>query len=120
MVHSAISDTDFQALYYIACKRWLHWEPVDIDRDSTGDEHYEWGDDLMNDLEIRFNRLRQFNKTLNESHDKKLINVTTNTKNALKHDTIELVANQIYDKWTISLNSTRKRLGIQNQNRVHK
>ena len=31
----------------------------------------------------------------------------------MKHDTIELVANQIYDKLTISFNDTRKRLGIQ-------
>ena len=27
------------------------WEPVDINCDGTGDEDYEWGDDLMNDLE---------------------------------------------------------------------
>ena len=87
------------------------WEPVDIDRDDTGD--YEWGDDLMNDLERRFNQQRQFNKTLNESRDEDLINVTSSTKNALKDDTIELVANQIYDKLTISFNNTRKRLGIQ-------
>ena len=38
------------------------WEPVDIDRDGTGDKDYEWGDDLMNDLERRFDQLRQFNK----------------------------------------------------------
>ena len=45
------------------------WEPVDIDRDGTADEDYEWGDDLMNDLERRFNQLRQFNKTLDKSRD---------------------------------------------------
>ena len=39
--------------------------------------------------------------------------MTTSTRDALKHDTIELVANQIYDKLTISFNNTRKRLGIQ-------
>ena len=33
------------------------WDPVDIDCDGTGDEDYEWGDDLMNDLERRFNHL---------------------------------------------------------------
>ena len=38
------------------------WERVDIDRDGTGDGDYEWGDDLMNDLERRSNQLRQFNK----------------------------------------------------------
>ena len=67
----------------------------------------------MSDLERRFNQLRQFNKTLDESRDEDLINITTNTEDALKHDTIELVANQIYDKLTISFNNTRKRLDIQ-------
>ena len=52
------------------------WEPVDIDGDGTGDEDYEWGDDLMNDLE-RFNQLRQFNKTLDESGDETIMNMTT-------------------------------------------
>ena len=89
------------------------WEPVDIDRDGRGDEDYEWGDDLMNDLERRFNQLRQFNKTLNESRDENLIHTTTSTKNALKRDTIELVANQIYDKLTISFDNARKIFGIQ-------
>ena len=63
----------------------------------------------MNDLERRFNQPRQFHETLYED----LIDVTTSTKNALEHDTIELVANQIYDRLTISFNSARKRLGIQ-------
>ena len=92
------------------------WEPVDIDpidHGGIGEEDYKWSDDLMNDLERRFNQLRQFNKTLDESRDEDLIDVTTSTKNPLKHDTIELVANQIYDKLTISFNNTRKRLGIQ-------
>ena len=31
----------------------------------------------------------------------------------MKHDTIELVANQIYDKLTIWFNNARKRLAIQ-------
>ena len=68
---------------------------------------------VINDLERRFNQLRQFNKTLDESRDEDLIDLTMSTKNALKHDTIELVANQIYDKLTISFNNMRKRLGIQ-------
>ena len=92
------------------------WEPVDvdpIDRDEIADEDAKWDDDLMNDLERRFNKLRQFSTTLNESRDEDLINITTSTKDALKHDTIELVANQIYDKLTILLNNTRKRFGIQ-------
>ena len=67
----------------------------------------------MNDLERRFNQLRQFNETLDESRDEDLIGITTNTKNALEHDTIELVANQIYDKLPILFKNTRKRFGIQ-------
>ena len=89
------------------------WEPVDIDRDGTGDEDYEWGDDLMNDLERRVNQLRQYNKTLDESRDEELIDITTSTKDTLESDTIELVANRIYDKLTISFNNNRKRFGIQ-------
>ena len=66
----------------------------------------------MKDLEIRLNKLRQFNRTLYGSHDDDLIDITTKNRNALKHDTIELIANQIYDKLTISFNDTRKILGI--------
>ena len=57
----------------------------------------------MNDLEKRFNQLRQFNKNFDESRDETIINMTTSTKNALKETTTELVANQIYDKLTILL-----------------
>ena len=39
--------------------------------------------------------------------------MTIQSKNALKHDTIELVANQIYDRLTIFFNNDRKRFGIQ-------
>ena len=84
------------------------WEPVDIDHDGIRDEDYEWGDDLMNDLERRFNQLRQFKITLDESSDENLIDMTTITKNAFERDTIELAANQIYDKLTIYFNDTRK------------
>ena len=88
-------------------------ESVDVDTYGTGDEEYEWSDDLMKDLEIRFNKLRQFNRTLYGSHDDDLIDITTKNSNVLKHDTIiYLIANQIYDKLTISFNDTRKRLGI--------
>ena len=89
------------------------WEPVDIDRDEIPDEDNKWDDDVMKDLESRFNQLRQLNETLNESHDEELIDMTTSTKDALKRDTIELVANQIYDKLTILLNKDRIRFGIQ-------
>ena len=67
----------------------------------------------MNDLERRFNQLRQFNEPLDESTDEDLINITTSAKDAMKRDTIELVANQIYDKLSILLNNDRKRFGIQ-------
>ena len=39
--------------------------------------------------------------------------MTEKVKDALKKDTIELVANQIYDKLTIFFNNDRKRFGIQ-------
>ena len=89
------------------------WEPDEIDFDKIGDEDYKWDDDLIRDLELRFNKLREFNETLNESTDEATIEMTEEIKNALKRDTIELVANQIYDKLTIFFNNDRKRFGIQ-------
>ena len=89
------------------------WEPEGIDYDKIGDEDYKWDDDVIKDLELRFNKLRSFNETLSETHDKNLIDMTITTKEALKRDTIELVANQIYDKLTIFFNNDRKRFGIQ-------
>ena len=35
------------------------WEPVDIDRDEISDEDVKWNDDVMKDLESRFEVLRQ-------------------------------------------------------------
>ena len=66
----------------------------------------------MNDLEIRFNKLREFDETMNESTDEDTIDMTAKTKYALKHDTIELVANQIYDKLITMFNNDRKKFGI--------
>ena len=37
--------------------------------------------------------------------------ITEKTKNTFKHGTIELIANQIYDRLTILFDDTRKRLG---------
>ena len=88
-------------------------EPEGIDYDKIGDEDYKWDDDVIKDLELRFNKLREFNETLNESTDENTIEMTVKTKDALKRDTIELVANQIYDKLTIFFNNDRKRFGIQ-------
>ena len=88
------------------------WETVDTDYDKRGDED-KWDDDVIKDLELRFNKLREFDETLNESTDEDTIEMTEKTKDALKHDTIELVANQIYDRLTIFFNNDRKRFGIQ-------
>ena len=88
------------------------WEPdIDpFDRDEIEDDR--WDDTFTNKLETRLNKLRQFNKTLNESTDEDTIEMTEKTKNALKKDTIELIANEIYDKLTKLFNDRRKRLGI--------
>ena len=89
------------------------WKPDEIDYDKIEDEDYKWDDDVIKDLDLRFNKLREFNETLNESTDVDNIEITEKTINALKHDTIELAANQIYDKLTIFFNNDRKRFGIQ-------
>ena len=89
------------------------WEPDEIDYDKIGDEDYKWDDDVIRDLELRFNRLREYNETLNESTDEATIEMTEKVKDVLKKDTIELVANQIYDKLTLFFNNDRKRFGIQ-------
>ena len=91
----------------------VSFEPVDTDYDKIGDENYKWDDDVIKDLELRFNKLRELDETLNESTDEDTIEMTEKTKDALKHDTIELVANQIYDRLTIFFNNDRKRFGIQ-------
>ena len=90
------------------------WEPdIDpFDHGEIGDEDYKWDGIFTNELETRLNKLRQFNKTLNESTDEDTIEMTEKTKNALKKDTIELISNQIYDKLTKLFNDRRKRLGI--------
>ena len=88
------------------------WEPVDIDYDKIRDEDYKWDDDVIKNLEIRFNKLRKFNETLNESTDDDTIEMTEKTKDALKRHTIELVANQIYNRLTIYFNNDRKRCSI--------
>ena len=88
------------------------WEPEGIDYDKIGDEDYKLDDDVIKDLELRFNKLREFNETLNESTDEATIEMTEKTKDMLKRGTVELAANQIYDKLTIFFNNDRKRFGI--------
>ena len=85
------------------------WEPDEINYDKIGDEDYKWDDDVMKDLEVRFNKLREFV----ESTDEDTIRMTEKPKDELKHDTIELAANQIYDRLTIFSNKDRERFGIQ-------
>ena len=89
------------------------FEPVDINRDGLGEGYDNWDDDMVKDLELRLDKLREFNETLNESTDENTIGITEKDKNALKRDTIELVANQIYDRLTILFNNDWKRFGIQ-------
>ena len=89
------------------------WEPEGIDYDKIGDEDYKWDDDVIKDLEVRFNKLREYNETLNESTDENTIEMTEKTENALKRDTKELAANQIYDRLTTFFNKDRERFGIQ-------
>ena len=71
----------------------VSFEPVDTDYDKIGDEDYKWDDDVIKDLELRFNKLKEFDETLNESTDEDAIEMTEKTKNALKRGTIELAAN---------------------------
>ena len=68
------------------------WDPVDIDHDDMGEGYDKWNDYVVKDLEVRFNKLRGFDETLNESTDEDTIEMTEQAKNALKRDTIELVA----------------------------
>ena len=43
----------------------ISWEPVDIDHNEIADEDEKWDDDVMNDLEKRFEELRQYNRNFN-------------------------------------------------------
>ena len=92
----------------------MAWEPEGIDIADRDDIEYDsWDDNIVKDLELRFNKLRELDETLNESTDENTIEMTVKTKDALKRGTIELVANQIYDRLTIFFNNDRKRFGIQ-------
>ena len=91
----------------------VSFESVDTNYDKIGDEDYKWDDDVIKDLELRFNKLREFDETLNKSTDEDTIEMTEEIKNALKHATIELAADQIYNRLTIFFNNDRKRFGIQ-------
>ena len=90
------------------------WEPegIDIaDRDDIEDD--SWDENAMDDLQKRYEELRQFNIKYNKSRDKTTREETSIYIDVTRHDIEELVANQIYDKLTILFNNSRKRLGIQ-------
>ena len=93
------------------------WEPegIDIaDRDGLGEEDDNWDENAMNDLQKRYEELRQFNIKYNESHDRATREETSIFIDSTRNDIEELVANQIYDKLTIMFNKARERLGINN------
>ena len=56
------------------------FEPVDIDCDSMGEGYNKWDDDVNKDLDIRFNKLREFNETLNENTNEDTIDMTEKLK----------------------------------------
>ena len=89
------------------------WEPDEIDCDGIGDEDVEWDDDVMKDLESRFEKLRQDIRNLNESRNEATKEEELTFVDTTRHDAEELIADQIYDKLTILLNNTRKKFGIQ-------
>ena len=73
------------------------WEPVDfdpIDRDEIREKDDKWDDGKITEIEAKLEELRA---RLETSPDKDVGNVTLE-KRKMKEDTIELVANQIYDK----------------------
>ena len=92
------------------------WEPESIiaDRDGLGDEDDTWDEYAMNDLQKRYEELRQFNIKYNKSRDKATREETSILMDSTRNDIEELVANEIYGKLTIMFNKARERLGIEN------
>ena len=90
------------------------WDPdIDpFDRDEIGEEDDRWDENAMNDLQKRYEELRQFNIKYNKSRDKTTREETSIYIDSTRNDIEELVANQIYDKLTAMFNKTRERLGI--------
>ena len=63
------------------------WESGSIDptnHDGIGEEDDEWGDDLMKDSHVRFNKLKQFDATLKESTNKDFDKNITIEKSKMK------------------------------------
>ena len=91
------------------------WEPegIDIaDRDDIEDD--SWDENTMNDLQKRYEELKQFNIEYNKSRDEATREETSIYINSTRNDIEELVANQTYGKLTNIFNKTRERLGINN------
>ena len=91
------------------------WDPVDIDqfdRDEIEDEDVKRDDDVIKDLEGRYEEIRQFNIKYNKSHDETTREETLTLMEVTRNDIEELVANQVYDKLTIMFNNDRKRFGV--------
>ena len=91
------------------------WKPIDIsqfDRYDIEDVYDDWDDGFKDDLEVRYKKLIGFEKDLDESTDEDTIEMTEKAKYSLKRGTIEMIANQIYDRLTLSFNNVRKRFGI--------
>ena len=91
------------------------WEPEGIDIADCDDiEDDSWDENAMNDLQKRYEELRQFNIKYNKSRDKTTREETSIYIDLTRNDIEELVANQIYDKLTTMFNKSRERLGINN------
>ena len=88
-------------------------EPVDIDRDEVLDQDIKLDDDVIKNLESRFEELRQDIRNLNETRNEAIREEALTFVDETRHDAEELIADQIYDKLTILLNNTRKKFGIQ-------
>ena len=78
----------------------------------------KWGDDLMNDLYRKFNKLKRFNATLKESTNKDFDKNITIEKGKMKKDTIQLVADEIYDKMIKMSNDTREKFKSEDKIKV--
>ena len=93
------------------------WDPEGIeiaDHDGLGNEDDRWDEYAMNDLQKRYEELRQFNIKYNKSNNEAAREEALNLAEVTRNDIEELVANQIYDKLTNMFNEARERLGINN------
>ena len=91
------------------------WEPEGIDLADRDDiEDGSWDENATNDLQKRYEELRQFNIKYNKSRNKATREETLIYIDSTRNDIEELVANQIYGKLTTTFNRARERLGINN------